>query len=338
MAMTAAELSVTAEPKGIPRQADILRLCAQHGSDLDSLPVPEWLIDDILPAGVVAALYGQPGIGKSFVATAWTLSIASGSSWQGRCVRKGKVLYVAGEGSFGLAQRRRAWIQHEQINPFEGDTWLPRTINLLDSGWTEALIEFAQHLNPGLIIIDTVARAMQGGDENSSKDMGALIASADALCFATGATVLLVHHTPRNGTNLRGHTSLEGALDTAIWIKPTANGGFLLRCEKQKNAAEFKDISLALIPTGDSCIVAPRTTSTDFQVDDNCRKMLIALEGHDLDNGLSTTRWQALSDVKESTFFRRQKDLIERKLVGSNGTKGRKTFTLTDLGKKELAS
>ena len=65
---------------------------------------------------------------------------------------------------------------------------------------------------------------MVGGDENSSKDMGNLIAGADALCRATGATVLLVHHTPRNGDNLRGHTSLEGAVDTAIWVIVTPAG------------------------------------------------------------------------------------------------------------------
>jgi RecA-family ATPase len=158
----------------------MLRLAALLGSELDNLPAPEWLIDGVLPKAVVAALYGPSGIGKSFGATAWDLSIASGSWWQGRSVIQGPVLYVAGEGSFGLAQRRRAWMKHENIYKVDGDTWLPRTVNLLDPGWAAALVEFAQALNPVLIIIDTVARAMQGGDENSSKDMGNLIAGADA--------------------------------------------------------------------------------------------------------------------------------------------------------------
>lgn len=319
------------------RQADILRLAALAGSELDKLPAPEYLIADTLPAGVVAALYGPPGIGKSFVATTWGLSIASGSWWLGREVRKGAVLYVAGEGSFGLAQRRRAWMQHERVHQIVGDTWLPRSVNLLDPGWAAALVEFAQELNPVLIIIDTVARSMVGGDENSSKDMGSLIAGADALCLATGATVLLVHHTPRNGDNLRGHTSLEGAVDTAIRVKSTDNG-FALVCEKQKNAPKFEDIYLALHVVGESCVVGTPATSTYFQIDDNCKKMLEALQAADLGEGLSTTRWQVVSDVKVSTFYRRQKDLIDRGLVGSSGPEKQKVFTLTDLGKEELTA
>jgi predicted transcriptional regulator len=178
---------------------------------------------------------------------------------------------------------------------------------------------------------------MAGGDENSSKDMGALIAAADALCRATGATVLLVHHTPRNGDNLRGHTSLEGAVDTAIRVKQTDNG-FALVCEKQKNAAKFEDIYLALIPTGESCVVGTPVTSNYFQIDDHGRKMLEALQAADLGEGLSTTRWQAVSGVTLSTFYRRQKDLVDRGFVGSNGPEKRKTFTLTDLGKEELSA
>ena len=52
---------------------------------------------------------------------------------------------------------------------------------------------------PALIIVDTLARCMVGGDENSAKDMGLFIAHADALRKETGATVLIIHHTGKNG-------------------------------------------------------------------------------------------------------------------------------------------
>jgi hypothetical protein len=319
----------------IQRHADELRLTALLGSELDKLPAPEYLIDGILPKGVVAALYGPPGIGKSFVGVDWTLSIASGSWWQGRCVTRGAVLNVAAEGSFGLAPRRQAWMNHVGISEVNGDTWLPRSVNLLDPDWAAALVEFAQDFCPVLIIIDTVARAMAGGDENSSKDMGALIAGADALCRATGATVLLVHHTPRNGDNLRGHTSLEGAVDTAIRVKPNESGGFTPICEKQKNAAKFDDIYLALIPTGESCVVGTPVTASHCQIGPNERKMLEALQAADLGEGLSSTRWTAISGVAERTAYRCQKTLVDAGLVGSDGKGKQKRYSITDKGKRE---
>ena len=121
-------------------------------------------------------------------------------------------------------------------------------MNRLDPDWAAGLVELAKNVGPHLTVIDTVARSMQGGDENASRDMGALICAADALRFATGTTALLVQHTPRNADNLRGHSSLEGAVDTAIEVRAN-DGAFALRCAKQKDAAEFEDIRLAAPPS-----------------------------------------------------------------------------------------
>ena len=65
------------------RHADILRSSVIAGSQLDSLPAPEPLINGILFRGTLAALYGPSGVGKSFVAMAMAMSVASGSPWQG---------------------------------------------------------------------------------------------------------------------------------------------------------------------------------------------------------------------------------------------------------------
>jgi hypothetical protein len=46
--------------------------------ELDGLPDPRWLVDGILPERAIAVLYGQPGIGKSFLALDWAFSIAAG--------------------------------------------------------------------------------------------------------------------------------------------------------------------------------------------------------------------------------------------------------------------
>jgi hypothetical protein len=86
-----------------------------------------------------------------------------------------------------------------------------------------------------LIVVDTLARAMAGGDENSSEDMGALISGADAIREATGAHVSLVHHSGKDGAKgARGHSSLRGAVDTEIEIRREQVGVSSARVTKQK--------------------------------------------------------------------------------------------------------
>jgi hypothetical protein len=74
-----------------------------------------------------------------------------------------------------------------------------------------------------LIIIDTLSRALAGGDENSPKDMGALVRTLSRIGSITGAHVLGVHHTPVDGgARQRGHSSLKGGLDTTVHVEKGA--------------------------------------------------------------------------------------------------------------------
>ena len=71
-----------------------------------------------------------------------------------------------------------------------------------------------------LIVIDTISRAMAGGDENSSKDMGAIVAATSRLQAETKAHVLWIHHMPQDGAErLRGHGALLGAMDTTVHVE-----------------------------------------------------------------------------------------------------------------------
>ena len=77
-----------------------------------------------------------------------------------------------------------------------------------------------------LVIIDTLARSMGAGDENSSQDMGAFIAACDQIRRATGATVLIVHHSGKSSNaGARGSSALLGAVDTAIESRSTMAAG-----------------------------------------------------------------------------------------------------------------
>jgi hypothetical protein len=70
--------------------------------DLADLPPLEWDIDGVLPTGGLNYLIGPAGVGKSLLALWWACCIGLGRNWYGRSVKRGRVIYVAAEGSRSL--------------------------------------------------------------------------------------------------------------------------------------------------------------------------------------------------------------------------------------------
>lgn len=182
-----------------------------------------WLVKRIIKAGTpLSVLLGAPKAGKSLIAIDLSLCVATGTSWHGHAVSQAPVLFLHGEGAGGMATRIAAWAMRNNIDPDNVD--LPRFHALpllkLDTKdglrATLAAIDALQAQigeNFGLIIVDTVARAMSG-DENSAKDMGALVSALDALHRRTGGSVLAIHHLGKDSTRGgRGSNALLGALD-----------------------------------------------------------------------------------------------------------------------------
>ena len=79
----------------------------------------------------------------------------------------------------------------------------------------EALAEVARQHGPiAFVVVDTVARAMAGGDENSAADMGRFVAACDAIRARFRCALLAVAHSGHaDKGRVRGHSSLRGATD-----------------------------------------------------------------------------------------------------------------------------
>ena len=71
----------------------------------------------MIPRGALVEVFGEPGVGKTFVALDIGLSVAGGkSSWHGRSiVANGPVVLVAPEGRIGLQTRIDAWIEANPV-------------------------------------------------------------------------------------------------------------------------------------------------------------------------------------------------------------------------------
>ncbi|MCL0891278.1 AAA family ATPase, partial [Escherichia coli] len=88
------------------------------------------------------------------------------------------------------------------------------------------------------------ARCFGGNDENDSRDMGAFIQGCDAIKQATGATVLVVHHSGKDETKgARGSSAFRAALDAEYRISRENSDvtALVAACTKMKDAEEPKE-------------------------------------------------------------------------------------------------
>ena len=220
---------------------------------LSNMPPVEWLIQDIITADGFGITYGPPASLKSFLLIAWSLHIASGTPWLGHKVKQGGVLYVAGEGVRGMGRRVRAWLRHHSMDgvdlPFR---LLPASVNLTDPEQLAKLIRTAiaaaaaEGTTIALVVIDTVARAIPGADENSAQDMGRLVAAVEHIKAAVTCHVHGVHHSGKDpDRGARGSSALLGAVDTMVRV--TRDGDSLtVTVEKQKDDEEAEPIALQI--------------------------------------------------------------------------------------------
>lgn len=190
-------------------------------SEFGLFPDAECAIEGLLPAQGIACIYGPSGTGKSALHASMIYSLSTGEPWCGREVEPCAVWSVVLEGTSGQRDRMLAIEKHFGRR-------LPTTakfvFNDLRLTQPEDVTELADRIgkNGGadVIFIDTLACAMAGGDENSSRDMGLAISGAKALQRATGGLVVLIHHTGKDASRgLRGHSSLNAALDASIEVK-----------------------------------------------------------------------------------------------------------------------
>ncbi len=174
-----------------------------------------WIVKGVLPKAGLGVIFGASGSGKSFMVMDMLASIARGEPWRGHRVTKACVVYVAAEGAAGLRLRLQALARHREIAVSDlGLGVIADAPNLLSDDDAQGLVDALCTYDADLIVIDTLAQAMPGGDENSSKDMGALLERARLIHDHTGAMVLLIHHAGKDAAKgARGWSGLRAAAD-----------------------------------------------------------------------------------------------------------------------------
>ncbi|QWP79211.1 AAA family ATPase [Lysobacter sp. K5869] len=248
------------------------------GEFLANVTAPKWLIRDIVESDSLLMIFGDPESGKSFLAMDWAASVATGREWNGFPVKQGPVLYINGEGRNGVSRRFSAWKIANGCALEAAPLFLSTVSTALTDGMGRAELEavvaefVAAYGAPALIVIDTLARNYGPGDENSTQDMTAAVATCDSLREMTQATIALVHHSGHGDKNrARGSMVLRGALDAEYRMTRTEGGDTMLESTKMKDAEhpqpmafKFAQVELGLVDDDDRMVTSAVLRRTEM--------------------------------------------------------------------------
>jgi hypothetical protein len=323
--------------------------------DLDSLPAAQPMIDGLLDYNSESWVIGASGSFKSFAALCMACHVALGMpDWRGQKItRQANSVYMVAEGAKSIRKRVQAW-ELTYGRRVENLDILPLPVQVTDRAYWDAFIELCVERKAEFIVIDTQARVTVGMDENDNGVMGVMINAVSRLKRATGACVLVVHHTGRNGGDARGASAIDGAQDVELRVERTskvnkADLTATLSIDKSKDDSEepawnFEMVSvvtgvredgseirsLALAPRDPFATAEPEVPKPWYDnLTENQTLIVAAMRDHGDANGHTTAeirRWlreradqkhgRALDDSSARSALR---DLIKKELVTKLG-------------------
>lgn len=178
-------------------------------------------------------LYAEPKVGKTAIALALALNLSAGENWgEFQIPSWGPSLYFALEGTRAVRLRVAAWKKYMR----EQGKVLPETLPTFVVEGSPAFYKedtqkrhaemiahhskmcekiYGQPLK--VIVLDTLTKAMSGGDQNSAEDTAKLF-DIIQLLRAKGitATIVFIHHKTKSVGTPRGSSNIEAEADVLL--------------------------------------------------------------------------------------------------------------------------
>lgn len=221
-------------------------------SELSNLNPKPWLVDRVLVWGGLTQWFGDYSAFKSFQLLDVALCLATGQGWHGHDVpERQRVIWLAGEGLFGLRKRLMAWCAHNKVDLADLEEWffVRDEVPYLGDASTfsdyidEVLSDIGRPV--GLVVFDTQASATEGMNENDAQDMGMALRAAAALRYQTEAHVALIHHKSKAGNSKgRGSNVIAARSDATFEItalEKTMDGGAYNKVEIRMDKPHRED-------------------------------------------------------------------------------------------------
>ncbi len=187
----------------------------------------EPLIDGLLRRGEVMNLVAAPKCGKSWLALSLAFAMAHGAPWLGHALTKGTTLYVDNE-LHPETWASRAWLVASLHQEPEGVHLLSlrgrvKGLDLM----AEEIVREAIRLRADMIVLDAFYRFLPRGiSENDNAAMTQLSNAVDRITTATGAAIVLIHHTSKGAQGDKavadvgaGASAIARAADTHVALR-----------------------------------------------------------------------------------------------------------------------
>lgn len=263
---------------------------------INNIVSPEWAIDKILPNNGLFEVFGESGSCKTFIVLDMLVCISESIPWHDKQTKKKLVIYVAGEGAFGIKIRLKALSIKYQVL-LDNFYILPVASNLSDVEEVKKLCKDINLISKGqekIIVFDTLHRN-SSSDENSSTDYALILKHIDHFLFKEASLVGFVHHSGySSGKRSRGTSSRFASLDTCIMVTKQKDLSVRVECTKQKDYDEFRPINFVMskcdigitneekqpITSLVPCLVAENKTKTSQKIqqyDKDCYELLSLL-------------------------------------------------------------
>ena len=301
-------------------------------SELGSLTTVEPLIDGIISTPAVAVLVGGYGVGKTFLALSMAFSIGTGHRWLGRDVRRTRVLYVLGEGAYGLDKRVSAW-ESAWRQPVSDDdvTFVvqPKTLN--DHVTWTAIGEMCRAGGYGFVVLDTFSSLASESDE--TKDAARITRWMAELSNTIGGTVLLVHHPGwSDASRTRGGYQLEANPDEVLIATEISkdSGLFMLLRKKVKDGPGGQLVYLRRTATHGSCVI--EQSGPEMAGVPMAQRILVVLANYgDLGgSGPQIMTEVDVDDKQRSAFYKALRKLRDSGEIRSTGSGNATRYYLSD--------
>jgi RecA-family ATPase len=195
---------------------------------IDKDPIVNWVLPGFIPEGVLFALAGSPGCGKSTLMYIIGLALAAGVPILGMTPRKPtRILYFDDENSGPDRIQYERWAWHglgcPSLDILAKNFWCC-PFKLGGHDWEEKAEEEILSKKPNLFVIDTTTPACHIEDENDNGEASRVIQKIRQLMGLTipPATAIALKHArireDGGGYTLRGAKAWEGALDSVVYL------------------------------------------------------------------------------------------------------------------------
>jgi hypothetical protein len=197
-----------------------------------------WLVDELFASAAVGLLGGPAKAFKTWVAAELALAVAAGTPAFGRFAVPvpGPVLFFGAEDSPPDLR-----VRFDNIARSRGVDLVKIPLLLLDVA--QLRLDDAGHLDrlhktvalhaPRLLVLDPFVRLVAGLDENSARDVSAVLGALRTLQRERDVTILLVHHMRKSpaahpAQQLRGSGDFSAWLDSGLYLTRDGDDRLLL--------------------------------------------------------------------------------------------------------------